>query len=120
MPGDAAIPSDVGSPGGGTSAEQLHEMVERVAKAVTSLLGEGSAGVVTPGDASSLFISAVRLYAGQSAAGHRGPSGAELAVTPTEAVTAAAALLRSQQLTPFEFAIWYSEYGANGGMEEEP
>ena len=114
MSGDAASPAE--SP----SAEQLHELVERVGAAVASVLGEGSAGAVAPGDASSLFMSAVRLYAGQSAAGHRGPSGAELAVTPTEAVTAAAALLRSQQLTPFEFAIWYSENGATGGMEEEP
>lgn len=70
-------------------------------------------------DISALLISAVRLYASRTDGDRSGPSGAELAVTPTEAVTVAAALLRSQQLTPFEFAIWFSEHGHAAGMEAE-
>lgn len=99
------------------SGERLHALVQQVGAAVTSMLDEGKAPTVARDDAASLFVSAVRLYAGQSQEGDRGPSGAELVVTPTEAVTAAAALLRSQQLTPFEFAIWYSNQGFGSGME---
>ena len=36
---------------------------------------------------------------------------AGLAVTTTEACTAATALLRAQGLTPFEFAVWFSSSG---------
>lgn len=58
----------------------------------------------------------VRLYTTScEASRHRGPRGAELDLTPTEACTVAAALLRSQLLTPFEFAIWYS-----GGADNDP
>ena len=36
---------------------------------------------------------------------------AGLAVTTTEACTVATALLRSQSLTPFEFAVWFASSG---------
>jgi hypothetical protein len=70
------------------------------------------------GAVSELLAAAVRLYAVASERGHEGIGGAELRVTPTEAVTVAAALLRSQQLTPFEFAIWFSNTRGARGMEE--
>lgn len=96
----------------------LHGLVDEIRGAVEAVLADGSGPTVGP-DAAELLIAAVRLYASQSDGDRRGPSGAELAVTPTEAVTVAAALLRSQQLTPFEFAIWYSEHGHAAGMEAE-
>ncbi|TDD28088.1 hypothetical protein E1287_33350 [Actinomadura sp. KC06] len=56
----------------------------------------------------ALMTLAVRLYA----AGSENPYGpaalAELKLTPTEACTAAAALLHAQSLTPFEFSVWFS------------
>jgi hypothetical protein len=70
------------------------------------------------GAVSELLAAAVRLYAVASERRNEGLGGAELLVTPTEAVTVAAALLRSQQLTPFEFAIWFSNTRGARGMEE--
>lgn len=99
--------------------QSLHDLVDEVRTAVAAVLAEGTDRAVAGADATGLLIAAVRLYASQSDGGRRGPSGAELAVTPTEAVTVAAALLRSQQLTPFEFAIWFSEHGHAAGMEAE-
>jgi hypothetical protein len=99
--------------------DTLHGLTDQVSATVAALPAEGSGPTVARIDAATLLASAVRLYASQSDGGHRGPSGAELAVTPTEAVTVAAALLRSQQLTPFEFAIWFSEQGHAAGMEAE-
>lgn len=113
------MPCHSDRPSDSTSPERLHELIEQLGAIMNALPDQGSHATITRADASALFIAAVRMYAGQSYGGTRGPSGAELEVTPTEAVTAAAALLRSQQLTPFEFAIWYSEHGATGGIEEE-
>jgi hypothetical protein len=70
------------------------------------------------GPISQLLAAAVRLYAAATEAEKTGLGGAELKVTPTEAVTVASALLRSQQLTPFEFAIWFSQTRGARGMEE--
>jgi hypothetical protein len=99
--------------------DRLHGLLDEVSAAVGDILAEGSGATLPGADVSGLLVSAVRLYASQSDGSRRGPSGAELAVTPTEAVTVAAALLRSQQLTPFEFAIWFSEHGHAAGMEAE-
>ena len=71
-----------------------------------------------PARCQSFLPPLVRLYAVASERRHEGIGGAELLVTPTEAVTVAAALLRSQQLTPFEFAIWFSNTRGARGMEE--
>jgi hypothetical protein len=109
---EAAVPAPGEPP-------SLQVLVDEVRTAVAAALAEETGPAVGGADAARLLVSAVRLYASQSDGGRRGPSGAELAVTPTEAVTVAAALLRSQQLTPFEFAIWFSEQGHAAGMEAE-
>lgn len=101
-------------------ADQFRRMVAEV-RGIAALHLERDKGsspdVVAREDVIELFVCATRLYAaqvvGRSSAGH------DLMVTPTEAVTAAAALLRSQQLTPFEFAIWYADEGYSRGMEED-
>lgn len=63
-------------------------------------------------DVTALMVTAVRLYAAAAEHAPDAPAPAQLDLTPTEACTAAAALLKSQLLTPFEFAIWFSEKGA--------
>lgn len=57
-----------------------------------------------------IFCAGVRLLARHAAE----PSDHTLlkALTPTEACTAAAALLRAQGLTPFEFGVWFSVSGS--------
>lgn len=57
-----------------------------------------------------IFCASVRLLAGHASE----PSDHTLlkGLTPTEACTAAAALLRAQGLTPFEFGVWFSVSGS--------
>ena len=67
---------------------------------------------VSQADLSALLGAAIKLYAGLSADPYGEEALAGLGVTPTEACTAATALLRSQSLTPFEFSVWFA---SNGG-----
>jgi hypothetical protein len=92
----------------------LGSLIQKVRVAAEQVLSEDESGFVSRADAASLLVAAVRLYA----LGGTEVRGDDLTVTPTEAVTVAAALLRSQQLTPFEFAIWFSHSGTGSGMEE--
>lgn len=61
-----------------------------------------------------LLAEVVRLYAAQSGDPYGDVAMAGLQTTPTEACTVAAALLRAQSLTPFEFSIWFSGGRAGG------
>jgi hypothetical protein len=83
--------------------------VSEAVHAAEALLSEETS--VSQADLSSLLSVAIKLYASLS----RNPYGDEalagLAVTPTEACTVAAALLHSQSLSPFEFAVWFSSSG---------
>jgi hypothetical protein len=61
---------------------------------------------------SALLTHAVKLYSAVSEQPGPPPPYQHLRVTPTEAVIAAAALLRAVRLTPFEFAIWFDGGGS--------
>jgi len=65
-------------------------------------------GALTPEQVRAIVSAATRLYAAASArAGQElPPLGPE--VSTTDAVTLACALVRSQDLTPFEMAVWFS------------
>ena len=65
-------------------------------------------GVLAPEQVRAIVSAATRLYAAASArAGQElPPLGPE--VSTTDAVTLACALVRSQDLTPFEMAVWFS------------
>jgi hypothetical protein len=64
--------------------------------------------VLSPEQVRDVVSAATRLYAAASSrAGHElPPVGPE--VSTTDAVTLACALVRSQNLTPFEMAMWFS------------
>ena len=63
---------------------------------------------VSPDDVRAIVSAATRLYANASTqAGHELPPLAP-EVTTTDALTLACALLRSQDLTPFDMAMWFS------------
>jgi hypothetical protein len=94
----------------------VSELVDAAYAAMRHLADAGED--LATGAVSELLCAAVRLYAVASERRQEGIGGAELFVTPTEAVTVAAALLRSQQLTPFEFSIWFSQTRGARGMEE--
>jgi hypothetical protein len=58
-------------------------------------------------EVTALLAAAVRLYAAICDGPANGPSIETDAVSPTEAVSVAAALLRAHHLSTFEFQLWY-------------
>ena len=62
-------------------------------------------------DLSARLSEAIKQYASLSSDPYGDEALGGLDVTTTEAVTVATALLRSQSLTPFEFAVWFSSSG---------
>ena len=85
----------------------LSDVEDERARATVSELERLAAGDVSPEVVRAVVSAATRLYA--SAASR---AGAELppldaAVSTTDALTLACALVRSQDLTPFEMAVWW-------------
>jgi hypothetical protein len=60
---------------------------------------------------SAALTDAIKRYASLASDPYGDEALAGLAVTTTEACTVATALLRSQSLTPFEFAVWFASSG---------
>jgi hypothetical protein len=78
-------------------------------QAATALLSEDAA--VSQADLSALLSAAIKLYSSLSPDPYGDEALRNLTVTPTEACTVATALLHSQSLSPFEFAVWFSSSG---------
>ncbi|MFI0486682.1 hypothetical protein [Actinomadura sp. 9N215] len=76
-------------------------------------------GPSDPVQLGALLTLAVRLYSGCSENPYAPAALAELKLTPTEACTAAAALLHAQSLTPFEFAVWFSNSRVDAARRQE-
>jgi hypothetical protein len=95
---------------GGSADVGFAELVDQLGALTEKMLASDQPGAL-PGaaDVTALMVTAVRLYAAAAERGPEAPAPAQLDLTPTQACTAAAALLKSQLLTPFEFAIWFSE-----------
>lgn len=66
---------------------------------------------VSDSELSAQLTEAIKRYAALSSDPYGDEALAGLDVTTTEACTVATALLRSQSLTPFEFAVWFSSSG---------
>ena len=60
---------------------------------------------------SARLSEAIKQYASLSSDPYGDEALGGLDITTTEACTVATALLRSQSLTPFEFAVWFSSSG---------
>jgi hypothetical protein len=60
---------------------------------------------------SALLSAAIKQYTSLSSDPYGDEALAGLGITTTEACTVATALLRSQSLTPFEFAVWFASSG---------
>ena len=70
-----------------------------------------SEAAVSQSELSSALTDAIKRYASLSSDPYGDEALAGLDVTTTEACIVATALLRSQSLTPFEFAVWFSSSG---------
>jgi hypothetical protein len=83
--------------------------VSEAVQAATELLSDDAA--VSQADLSALLSVAIKLYTSLSGDPYGDEALRNLTVTPTEACTVATALLHSQSLSPFEFAVWFSSSG---------
>ena len=82
------------------------------AAAAVSLLDQlAQAADVSADDVRSVVSAATRLYATASTRAGRELPPLTGDVTTTDALTLACALLRSQNLTPFDMAMWFSRGG---------
>ena len=70
-----------------------------------------SEALTSQSELSSVLSDAIKRYASLSADPYGDAALAGLEVTTTEACIVATALLRSQSLTPFEFAVWFASSG---------
>ncbi len=66
------------------------------------------AASLTPDDIRAVLSAGTRWYASAVEASGREFRPVDVTISATEAVTLACALLRSQDLTPFDLALWFS------------
>jgi len=88
-----------------TTAGASPDEVAGVVSALDRLAGNHA---LSPEQVRAVLSAAIRLYAAASERAGRElpPVGPE--ISTTDAVTLACALVRSQDLTPFEMAVWFS------------
>jgi hypothetical protein len=98
-------PSDVESE---PATERLGRLSREVSTTVDRILAGQVPAVLAVEDLRRLFSSAIRLYAGVSAVVAEEVDPLDGDVTPTDAVVAACALLKSHDLNPFDLSLWFS------------
>jgi hypothetical protein len=103
-------PSDAGTQATQDTQEagELGRLSREVAQLVDRLLDSEAPEVLPVEDLRRLFSSAVRLYGGVSAVVDEDVDPLDGDVTPTDAVVAACALLKSHNLNPFDLSLWFS------------
>lgn len=67
---------------------------------------------VSPEEVRAAVTAATRMYASACEAEGRELPPVDSSITTTEALTLACALLRSQDLTPFDMALWFGRGAA--------
>ena len=75
---------------------------------VATLEQLAGAGALSPEQVRAIVSATVRLYATASECANRELPPVTHDVSTTDALTLACALVRSQDLTPFEMAVWFS------------
>lgn len=90
-----------------SSSDALRGLIEDAKALSEELAGGDQPAEVGESDLAGLLGAVVRLYVQLAGDPYDPRRLAAINVTPTDACTVAAALLRSQSLTPFEFSIWF-------------
>lgn len=88
------------------------------ASEATAALEAMNAASLTPEDIRAVLSAATRWYASAVEASGNEFRPVDGTISATEAVTLACALLRSQDLTPFDLALWFSR-GANTSGKQQ-
>ena len=91
------------------STFELRKLIDQLTTLEATCAADDQEQRIPQADVAQLLAAAARLYTACSAHPYDPVALRELALTPTDACTVAAALLRSQSLSPFEFSIWFSD-----------
>lgn len=75
------------------------------------------AASLTPEEIRAVLSAATRWYASAVEASGREFPPVDATISATEAVTLACALLRAQDLTPFDLALWFSRNAPGAGEQ---
>lgn len=76
-----------------------------------------NAASLTPEDIRAILSAATRWYASAVEAAGQEFRPVDATISATEAITLACALLRAQDLTPFDLALWFSRYAPASGEQ---
>ncbi|MDL5157281.1 hypothetical protein [Actinomycetospora termitidis] len=87
-------------------SERIAALVAELDAEVAAGLDDGALAKLPPDTARALVGVAGRCWAVAAEEGYDPPSGTDL--TPTDAVALATAALRSNDLNPFDLALWFS------------
>jgi hypothetical protein len=91
-----------------SSSDALRALIDDAKALSRELAGEDAPPAdLAEADLAGLLGSVVQLYVRLAGDPYDARRLAAMNITPTDACTVAAALLRSQSLTPFEFGIWF-------------
>ena len=105
-PSDRAAANDAFEPQPRTGAAVGDD--EEAIAAVSALERLAGTGALSPEIVRAVVSAATRLYVEASARAGRELPPVTPEITTTDALTLACALVRSQDLTPFEMAVWFS------------
>ncbi|GAA4866331.1 hypothetical protein [Saccharopolyspora rosea] len=86
----------------------LPELSRQLSDEVDRLVGEGRAAEVGAEDLRRLVSSVVRLYAAANEGADEEVEPLDDDIATTDAVVLATALLKAQDLNPFDLALWFS------------
>ncbi len=105
-------PSESGSvpasDSGALSPSEFGELCRRVRDGADGLLRTGGVADVPAEDLRALVSAATRMYATANEGAEEATAPLEDGVSTTEAVVLVTALLKAQDLNPFDLALWFS------------
>jgi hypothetical protein len=109
-------------PVAGMSGKLVEDSIHRVVESLTSLCQNVPVSELNVPEPTlrKLMTIAVRLYAAAAERAGREPPPVDSSVNATEAVISAVALLRSQNLTAFEAALWFARLTPQESSKERP
>ena len=90
------------------SPTEVSTQGDDVAAVVTTLERLAETGALSPDQLRAVVSGATRLYVAASARAGQELPPLTPEISTTDALTLACALVRSQDLTPFEMAVWFS------------
>lgn len=89
-------------------------MAMTLAELIDALTADAGAGKLSPAELRAVMSAAIRLYAGAVEAAGAEIAPADPEISATDAMVLACALVRSQDFTPFDLALWFSRTAQPG------